>query len=170
VVEDVPHHRARDPLGEAEDVVHAEAAVVVLDHQPGARGVGELREAGLEAVHRRPRAARGAPDVEDDHRLGRQSHRVEELGLELEVADGARAHGGILGVQHDVLPRVRGEPQSEPGRDPTELRELLGAVLHLSMEPGQVGVGRVGRERRGHPVHRDVRIREVGEDRPQALE
>ena len=40
--------------------------------------------------------------------------------------------------------------------DRADRRELLGALAHLVVELRQVGMARVGRERRRHAVHADV--------------
>jgi hypothetical protein len=49
-------------------------------------------------------------------------------------------------------------------RERADLRELGAARLDLPAELGQVGMGRVGRQAGGHPVHPDLLVLEVGED------
>ena len=43
-----------------------------------------------------------------------------------------------------------------------ERGQLVAALLHLAVELRQVGMGGVGRQRRGHPVHADAVARAVG--------
>ena len=109
---------------QGEHVAERVRAVVVLDHQPGAGALREPLEARQEAVHARVVAARRAADVQHDHRLGPEAHRVEQPRLQLEVADRAGAHGRVLGVEDDVLAGVGREPHVELARPRAERGEL----------------------------------------------
>lgn len=170
VVEDVPHHRAPEPGGEAEHVAQRERAVVVVDHEAGAGGVGEQREAAEEAVESRLPAPGGAADVQHDDGLGPEAHAVEDLRLELEVAHRRGLDVRVLGVQHDVLAGVGGEPEVALAGQRADGGELLGALVDLGAERRELGVGGVGGERRRHPVHADALGIQVVEDRPQVPE
>ena len=147
-----------------------ERAVVVLDHEPLARAVGERLEPGLEAVQGGREPARGAPDVQHAHGLRAELHGVEEGRLQLDVARRGGADRRVLGVEDDVLARVGGEPDVRGAGRGAERRELVAALVHLAVELRQVGVGRVGRERRRHPVHADAVARAVVDDGVQRLE
>ena len=81
--------------------------------------------------------------MEHDDRLRPQAHRVEELGVQLEVAHGRVADALLLGVEHDVLAGVRGQAHAELARPRPGLREPLAALLDLTVELGQVGMGAV---------------------------
>lgn len=80
------------------------------------------------------------------------------------------AHALVLGVQDHVLARVGRQPQAPLVGTAAQRGQLLGALLHLSTKPRQVGVSRIGSERRRHAVHLDAGIAEVAEDRAQMVD
>src|SRR5215212_2634815 len=170
VVEDVPHHLDAGAPVELEDVAEREGAVVVLDHEPLARAVGEELEAALEALERGGMAARGSADVEDDDGLGPEPHGVHELALQLHVADRAGLDVRALRVQDDVLTRVGAEAQVQCPGALADGGELLVALRDLPAELRQVGMRRVRRERRRHPVHPDAPALEEVEDPVDGLD
>ena len=55
-------------------------------------------------------------------------------------------------------------------RPRADLREPVGEALRLVAEARELGVARVGREARGHPVEADVVVVEVAEDRLEVVE
>jgi hypothetical protein len=78
--------------------------------------------------------------VDHDDGLGTLPHRVEELGLDLEVADRRVTHVVVRGVQDDVLAWVGRQPQVElPGALPQRL-ELRARLAQLAVELRQVRV------------------------------
>jgi hypothetical protein len=108
--------------------------------------------------------------VQDDDRLGPEAHAVHQLGLDLQLLDGQPADALVLGVQHGVLPGMRGEPDVQVAGEPPDLRQALGESLRLVAELRQVGMRGVGRQRRRHPIHVDPVRRGVAQHRLQAVE
>jgi hypothetical protein len=69
-----------------------------------------------------------------------------------------------------VLAGMRRQAQAELARLRADLGEPAGEPLRLVAELRQVGVARVGRRGRRHPVEADVVVVEVGEDRLEVVE
>ena len=133
-----------------------------------ARAASESRSRpGLEAAER---VALARADVQDDDGFRSAAQRIEQRGLDLEVARGARDHLLVLRVQNDVLPGVAREADVEFAREGADARELVRALLDLPVELRQVGVRRVRRQVRRHPVHPDLVATQVLQDRRQVLE
>jgi hypothetical protein len=170
VVEDVPHHRAPDPLAQPQHVGERERPVVVLDHQPRASRLGQLVEPAAEAIEPGLAPARGATDMEHDDRLRPEAHAVEQLRLHLELLDCERLHALVLRVQHRVLAGMAREPDPERPRPRADGREPLRAASRRVAELRQVGVRGVRREARRHPVHADVVVVAVLEDHLEVVE
>ena len=113
VVQQVPDHPPPGPLRQREHIAERVDALVVLDHEPGPRSVGQRRGAAYEAVGSGLDTAGGAANVEDDHGLVRQVHRVEKSGLDLELRRGGGPHGLVLRVQNGVLAGMGREADAE---------------------------------------------------------
>jgi hypothetical protein len=134
------------------------------------RGRAEPFVARQESLQPGLHASRGAADVDDDDRLGAEIHRVEDAGLQLEVCDRRRPHGGALRVQHGVLARVEREAYADLPRPLAAARELGLAVGDLAVELRHVRVAGVRCQGRCEPVHANVVTVEVPEDRLEVLE
>ena len=170
VVEDIPDHAQTGPFGDFEHVFEGEDAVVVFDHEPGAGALGEPLEGAQEAELARLVPSLPAADVEDNYGVWTEPHRVEQARLQLHVSRRRFAH--LLGsrVQDDVLTGMAREAHAQLVGVGAELRELCGAVLDLSVEFRQIGMGAVRDECGRQAIHADLDAREVLEDAAQPLE
>lgn len=132
--------------------------------------LAEPLEADEETVDRRCLVFADSADVEHDHRLGPQAHRLQHRGLQLDVRGGGGAHALVLGVQHRVLAWMEGEAKVRRPGSRAKRRQRRPAFLDLTVEAIYLGMAAVGDEARGHSVHPHVLRPEVVEDRPQALQ
>lgn len=151
-------------LGERED------SIVVLEHQPRLRRGREPLEAGAKASRCRLQPARSPTAVQHDDRLGTESHRVQDRGVNLELCGGGVADRLVLGVEDRVLPRMKREPHPQLSGEAAHAGELRLALGDLPVEPDQLGMAGVGGERARHPVHPDLVSLQVAQDRLEALE
>jgi hypothetical protein len=153
---------------EVEHVGEPERAVVVLDHQPAAPRLPHGLQPALEALEGRVASPGQAADVQHDHRLGTAPEAVQQPRHHVQLAGGQRPDLGPLGVQDDVLAGMERQPHVQLAGARPDARELLGALVHLPVEAGELRVGGIRRERRRHPVHAHVDRVQALEDRLQA--
>ena len=108
--------------GELEDAVER-PALVVLEHEPLARAVGQAGERGREPGARRRRIGRSRADVQHDLVRAVEAERREEALVVLELRDRGVHHGRVRRGQHGVLARMRRDPRVGVGEQPRELVE-----------------------------------------------
>ena len=167
MIEDQPHSRmAVDP----QDVGGTEPEIVMLEHEAPAHGFGQGLP-GLDPARVAGGAVPiGAPDMDHHDGLRPEFHQIEHLGLGNEVGDAPFDELRIRAVQNNELRRMERQAQVERLGLGAERGKLGRAVPHHGMELRHVGMGRIGREIRGHPVHRDPVLRQKVEDAVEVLQ
>jgi hypothetical protein len=170
MVEDVPDHAEPGPPADLEGVLESEDAVVVLDHEPRTGPLRKSLKGPQEAQLPRFVSALAAADVQNDHGFWTQTHRVEQPRLQLQVSGRRFAHPLGSRVEDDVLTWMARQAHVELVRVGAHLRELLGAIVDLSVELRQLRMGAVGDERGRQAIHADLHAREILEDLAQPLE
>src|SRR5689334_17904419 len=104
-----------------------------------------------------------------DHCLGPEIHLVEYLRLYRQILHALATQSLVGRTHHDVLRGMKRKPDAQLIRPPSEFRQLRATLSDLPMELRQIWMRCIWSQIRGHPVHPEVRLLQIRENRMEIV-